>query len=179
MCYVNKRISLRTNSIACPLAPACRRARANSEGCGCSRFRCCRNSSRFARSDSTRAVSVSSSSGSSKPSCLDSKVSSSSGGSTFFPMTPSNLVKSSSEALDLVRTHKRSLLLIGTFDTNFSCSSWSSCSTLGRLTFANDPISCVGQLVKKVPSQRRAEPVRWNRAEADSTAASAICLACS
>ena len=33
------------------------------------------------------------------------------------------------------------------------------------------------KLWKKVPSQRRAEPVRWNRAQADSTAAYATCLA--
>ena len=42
--HVGQRNSFRTNRIASRLAPACRRARANSVGCGCPRLRCCRKS---------------------------------------------------------------------------------------------------------------------------------------
>ena len=46
-----------------------------------------------------------------------------------------------------------------------------------RSTLASVPANGVGHVVKKVPSHRRADPVRWNRAMADSTAASATRLA--
>ena len=55
----------------------------------------------------------------------------------------------------------------------FFCNSWLIRSAFLRSTFDKFPINGVGHVVKKVPSHRRAEPVRWNRAMADSTAASA------
>ena len=77
--HAGQRNSFRTNPIASRLAPACRKARANSVVCGCPNLRCCRKNSRFSRSDSARAVTVSSSSVSSGPSRLGSKISTSSG----------------------------------------------------------------------------------------------------
>ena len=42
-----------------------------------------------------------------------------------------------------------------------------------RSTFDKFPTDGADHVVKKVPSHRRADPVRWNRAMADSNAASA------
>ena len=80
--HVGQRSSFNTNRLASRLAGTCRKARANSAGCGCSTVRCCRRTSRFSRCDSARAVSVSSSSTSSGSKCLGLNISSSSGGST-------------------------------------------------------------------------------------------------
>ena len=42
------------------------------------------------------------------------------------------------------------------------------CSAFLRSTFASVPINGVYHVVKEVPSHRRADPVRWNRAMAES-----------
>ena len=80
------KVTLSGQTVLLHVSPlACRNVRANSAGCGCTTLRCCRNSSRFSRSASARAVSVSSSSSSSG--------SSSSGGSISSRVTSSHLKK--------------------------------------------------------------------------------------